>query len=171
MKQGFVGKILIPGFVLLPELIAGVALVVAIAVTGTNAFTRYLVGFTYAGTDEIVCMAFAWTVFPGAAAAFRRGMHYGIDLFVGLLPSRARGIADLFTRLAVTAIVAYVAWLSWILTRSAGSKVMTATRIPYTYFDAAMLLGFLLMAVYSAWFLIRDARALVGGKKTKEHAG
>lgn len=52
----------------IPELIASVALVFAITLTVINVFTRYCLHFTIKGSDEYVCIAFAWMVFPGTAA-------------------------------------------------------------------------------------------------------
>lgn len=143
-----------------PELIAGVALIFAISLTTVNALTRYLLHFTINGSDEYCIIAFAWMVFPGCAAAYRRKMHYGIDMLVNLLPARARVIVNLIAQAVVFVLVAVLTYLSWVLCANVGAKIMTATRISYVVFDSAMVVGFGLMTVYSLIFLIQDIRAL-----------
>lgn len=147
-------------FLRLPELIAGAALVFALTLTTINAFTRYFLHFTIQGSDEYCIIAFAWMVFPGCAAAYRRKMHYGIDMLVNALPKRLQVLVNLVAQIAVTALMFVLTYLSWILCQNVGAKIMTATRISYVVFDSAMLVGFALMAVYSLIFLIQDICAL-----------
>ena len=147
-------------FLRLPEIIAGIALVFAISLTTVNAFTRYFLHFTIKGSDEFCIIAFAWMVFPGCAAAYRRKMHYGIDMLVNALPKKVQVFVNLFAQFLVTVLTAVLTYLSWVLCANVGSKIMTATRISYTVFDSAMVVGFGLMTVYSLIFLVQDIRVL-----------
>ena len=79
-----------------PEIIAIVALCFAVLASAANAFSRYTFSHTFLGYDELVRIAFAWVVFPGAAAAYWRHMHFGIDLIVNMVPAKIRKILDLF---------------------------------------------------------------------------
>ena len=144
----------------LPEIIAGIALIFAISLTTVNAFTRYFLHFTINGSDEYCIIAFAWMVFPGCAAAYRRKMHYGVDMLVNALPKRVRLFVNLFAQFMVVALTVILTYMSWVLCQNVGSKIMTATRISYVYFDAAMLVGFALMALFALNFLIQDIIAL-----------
>ncbi len=150
-----------------PELIAAVSLTVAITITVVNAFTRYLLKYTFAGSDEIVCIAFAWMVFPGAAAAFRRKMHYGIDLLVNALPVKLQTGINLLVKIAITVILACVTWLSILLVGNVGSKIMTATRISYRVLDSSLIVGFGLMTIYSTIFLIQELKEFPAKMKEK----
>ena len=104
----------------IPELIASVALVFAITLTVINVFTRYCLHFTIKGSDEYVCIAFAWMVFPGTAAAYRRHMHYGVDLLVNAFPHKVRCIVDVVVQLIITVIMAICTYLTWILIQHDG---------------------------------------------------
>ena len=53
-----------------------------------NVVVRWLGVFSMAWFDEIVEMAFAWMVFFGAAALYRRGEHFRVDWLEGRLTSR-----------------------------------------------------------------------------------
>ena len=74
----------------IPELVAGICLVITILFSSANAFSRYIVGKTFAGTDELVALLFAWSLFVGAAIAHKNGKHFGIDLVVGKMPEGVR---------------------------------------------------------------------------------
>ena len=141
-----------------PEIVAGIALTFAISLATINAFTRYALSFTIKGSDEYICIAFAWLVFLGGAAAFRRNMHYGIDLVVNFFPKKARAVVDLFTRILITFIMYVLTYLSVLLCVNVRGKIFTATHISYLALDLAVLVGFGLMAVYSTVFLIKDVK-------------
>lgn len=144
----------------LPELIAGAALVFAVSLTVVNAFTRYFLNFTFKGSDELNILAFAWMVFPGCAAAYRAKQHYGIDLVVNSLPQKLQAIVKIIAELMSLVVLVIMCYLSVVLFQNVGTKILTATRISYKYFDAAMVVGFGLMAFYSLLALIEDIRAL-----------
>ena len=144
----------------LPELIAGAALVLAVSLTVINAFTRYFLSFTIKGSDEINIMAFAWMVFPGCACAYREKLHYGIDMVVNSLPNKPKAFVKIIAELLSLVVLAIMFYLSLVLFNNVGTKILTATRISYKYFDAAMVFGFGLMAFYSFLALIEDIRAL-----------
>ncbi len=150
----------------LPELIAGGALIFAITLTMINAFTRYLLHYTINGSDEFVCIAFAWIVFPGTAAAYRRKMHYGVDLLVSKLPARLQTCIQLLTQAIILVIMCTLTYLSLELYRNVGTKIMTATRISYRVLDSGMLFGFALMSLYSLIFLVQDIRNLPTALRT-----
>lgn len=158
----------------LPELIAGAALVLAVSLTVINAFTRYFLSFTIKGSDEINILAFAWMVFPGCACAYREKQHYGIDLIVNSLPPKAKAIAEIIAELLSLVCLGIMFYLSIVLFNKVGTKILTATRISYKYFDAAMVVGFGLMTFYSLKALIEDFIALPAilraKKKKKEEA-
>lgn len=151
----------------LPELIAGAALVFAVTLTVINAFTRYFLSFTIKGSDELNIIAFGWMVFLGCASAYRQKLHYGIDLVVNSLPKKAQAFTKIIAELMSFAILAIMCYLSTILFQKVGTKILTATRISYKYFDAAMVVGFGLMAFYSLLALIEDIRALPAALRGK----
>jgi TRAP-type C4-dicarboxylate transport system permease small subunit len=60
----------------------GVMAVVAIA----NVFTRYVIRFSLAFTEEIVVSLFVWLTLLGTAIAFRQGSHLGFSFIVDRCP-------------------------------------------------------------------------------------
>ncbi len=70
--------------------IALVAFVALFLLLFGNVLVRWLGVFSMAWFDEIVEMAFAWMVFFGAAALYRRGEHFRVDWLDERLMSRPR---------------------------------------------------------------------------------
>ena len=138
-----------------PEVISAAALFVAIIVSGGSALTRYIFKWTMQGFEEIACFCFAWTVFPAAAAAYRRKMHFGIDLIVNLFSAKIRLIIELLTHIMITVSMALLTYLSTVLAIEANRKTLSLIGLSYSWFDAAMVVGFGLMTVYSAIFLVQ----------------
>lgn len=168
MKNKTPAKIVKWILVHLPELIAGAALVFAVSLTVINAFTRYFLSFTIKGSDELNIIAFGWMVFLGCASAYRQKLHYGIDLVVNSLPKEAQALVKVIAELMSFVILVIMCYLSVVLFQKVGTKILTATRISYKYFDAAMVAGFGLMAFYSLQALIEDIRALPAALREKK---
>jgi TRAP-type C4-dicarboxylate transport system permease small subunit len=152
----------------IPELIGGIALTCAITITVVNAFCRYAFGFTYAGSDELVIMGFGWTVFPGAAAAFRRKMHMGIDVLINIFPETIRRITEFCLSVFIVIINAYLTFLGFYLATHAWQKIMPATRIPYFYLDMAFVVGFAFMTWYS---ILNVYESIIFLKRSAEKTG
>lgn len=72
------------------EIIAGAALVVVVAAVSWGVFIRYFTHQPATWTSEVGMIAFAWTVFVGARAAFKHGGHISIDMVVMFLPDGLR---------------------------------------------------------------------------------
>lgn len=152
----------------IPELIGSVALFFTITISVVNAICRYCLGFTIGGADEYIAIMFAWLVFSAGAAAYRRGMHYGIDLAVNMLPGKVRQAVAVVVRLITVVLLVALTYLSYVLFANVGPKILTATRISYRWLDASMIYGFGMMVIYSVMFLIRDIKALFGKAEAKE---
>ncbi|HSC69872.1 MAG TPA: TRAP transporter small permease subunit [Candidatus Methylomirabilis sp.] len=65
-----------------------VALLVIIA---ANVFVRFVPVMSLGWMDEIVELAFAWMVFLGAAALWREGTHFRVDLLLNSLAGTRAG--------------------------------------------------------------------------------
>lgn len=142
-----------------PELIAAIALCVAVTVSAVNAFSRYTFSHTFLGYDELIRIAFAWVVFPGAAAAYWRHMHFGIDLITNLCPKKIQAVIDVVMQAFMTFLLIVLCHLSITLTREVGVKYFPVTFVSYAYYDAAMVVGFSFMSLYSAIFTVQKVQA------------
>lgn len=127
------------------ELIAASALVASIFITTINAVTRYTLRYTWNPGTDITILCFAWVVFCGAAAAYKRKLHFGIDFAIAHIPERIRRFIELPTHLLVIFILAYATYLSFNLATHTGGKIFTNTKISYFWYDLSAVVGFAYM--------------------------
>lgn len=158
--------------VYLPEIIASIALGITLTATGINVFTRYLLKYTFFWYTDVTVLAFGWLVFMGAAAAFRRHMHFGIDMLVGRLPERAKALFQIFLTLLITVIVFVIFCSGIVLTSKVSGKQFPTIMLSYKWYDSSLIVGFALMFVYSLRDLANDIIAMIrllkkGGKDKK----
>lgn len=132
----------------LMELIGATALVAAILITTVNAITRYTMRVTWNPGTDITTLSFAWVVFCGAAAAYKRKMHYGVELVINHLPPKARRIVNKLTNILLTFLIGYAFYLAIYLAGHCGAKIMTNTRISYFWYDLSAVVGFAFMFIY-----------------------
>lgn len=149
------------------ELIGGTALVFSILITTVNAITRYSMRVTWNPGTDITTLCFAWVVFCGAAAAYKRKMHYGVDLIIKRLPAKAKKVVGLISHVILLFVLGFALYLAIYLTSHCGAKIMTNTRISYVWYDLSAVVGFAFMFVYE---IIDSVRAIKDIKSTGKEA-
>lgn len=137
------------------EILAGIALVIVVAAVCWGVLTRYVTAQPAAWAGELAQIAFAWTVFLGAAACFKYGMHISIDMLVNRLPFAARRTLQFLTDLLVLAFLAYVAWLAVLFNIQAMSDPTSVLRLPRTVIYASVLVGVSFMMIRQAQLCLR----------------
>ncbi len=147
------GSTLVRGLRNLEELLSGTALAIVIGVIIVNVLIRFCFGDSLAWAEEIAAMGFAWTVFVGAAACYKRKLHLGIDLLTRLLPERWNRRLSLLTGVLLLLTHAYLTYLSTVFSCSAWNKPTAVLRIPYTFVDLSAAVGFALMTLHSLRYL------------------
>ena len=152
---------------LLPDLIAGIAILVIICLETGQCIDRYCFRKTMMFVDDIVVICFSWAVFVGAAAAYRRKMHYGLEVIINRFGPRSKPYYIAFVQFLAMVLFGYLTYRSVILYIKSGSKILATTRISYKWVDAGAIVGFALMTVYSLEFLIEDIKKLKANKEEK----
>ncbi len=120
--------------------------------------SRYVFNASFAWGEEVVGAFAVWCVFLGASACYKRGMHIGIDVVVGLLPPFPKRIVRILVNLISMITTAYLSYLSLVFALAAWVKRTQVLEIRYTYIDIAAFLGFGLMTLYAARQLADDVR-------------
>ena len=153
LKETFVNKRIFkdPMFYLknFEEIVSGAALVVTISVIVFNVFMRYSLNKSFNWAEETATIAFAWVVFIGASACFKRNMHIGIDVIVNLFPSPLRKKLELVMMLFQTLLIGILTYLSIVFSISAWDKPTAVLLISYTWVDISASIGFGLMFFHS----------------------
>ena len=149
------------------DAIAAIALSGSILITTMNAITRYTIQYTWNPGTDVVMLCFAYTVFCGSAAAYKRKMHYGIDLIVSALPACLERMVKMLCHLIMIVTLVFATYLSVDLMQHVGGKIMSNTKISYMWFDLSAVLGFAYMAVYEIAQTWEDFRKLKQDKEGK----
>lgn len=145
----------------LPLVISGTALTASVVLAVINAVCRYTISHMINGADAWITLFFAYTVYVGGAAAYKRGAHYGVDIFVAQLSKRNKKIVQVILDLCILIIMALGLWLSIQLTLKAGNKTFEGLRMPYTVYDLSAVIGFGYSVIYAIEFLVKDFTELM----------
>lgn len=127
------------------EIVAGAGLVFVIIVTAYSIFNRYVLEQSAVWAPELAGIIYAWVVFLGASAAWKRGLHISIDVIVRNLGPRAQRSIRLLGDLILIVFLAYVTFLAIKITISGYTRVSPVMAVPFSYIYAAAAIGFGLM--------------------------
>ena len=152
----------------LPEVLAGTAIVVIVTLLTMQCIGRYGFRHTFMFVDDVVVCCFAWLTFAGAAAAYRRKMHYGLELLTSAIPKSVKPYFDLVIQILCTVLFGYMTYLACVLCANSGTKILFTTGISYKVLYGAVIFGFGMMTIYSVMFVLTDIRALFGKKQEVE---
>lgn len=139
------------------EIVAGTALSVMLCAIFLNVILRYFFRAPTKWSDELSMICLAYVTFVGAAAAYKRNLHFGIDIFLDKLPLKGRMLVRQITNLVFVVMFGFITYLGFDLTRNA-VKVFNFTRWSYKIMDAALPLGFLSMTIYAAHYFVQSFR-------------
>jgi TRAP-type C4-dicarboxylate transport system permease small subunit len=142
-------------FDIVEEVIACAALVVVVLAVCWGVLTRYVTAQPAAWTGEIAGMGFAWLVFLGAAAGFKRRLHVSIDLLTQHLPRPLERALALLVQVGILAFAAYVCWLGVGFTVGTLDNPSPVLRLPQSIIYLAVTLGFLSIGLRQACWLGR----------------
>ncbi|MDG4674931.1 TRAP transporter small permease [Shinella sp. 838] len=112
--------------------------------------SRYVTTHPAIWTGEVSGFLFTWVVFIGGMAAYRRGQHIRITLFVDVLPERISYLVRRFADLTMIVFLAYATFLSVEMTIQGASRPSVALRIPFAVVYASTVISFAVMCLTAA---------------------
>ncbi len=115
-----------------------------------NVFTRYVLGFSITGYDEIASYAFLWVVWMGVSIAVKRGDVTVITFLAQRGPSWWRRSVAVFSGLSLAVLFAYCLLRStqFAVSREALNNTSTILGIPTFYGIASMTLGYYFISLH-----------------------
>lgn len=141
------------------EIVGGVCLTITTLVVILNVILRYFFNTGLFWVEEVATTAFVWSVFIGCAAAYKRGMHIGIDVVTRMLPDSLQPAIQLMVHALMIVINGYIFYLSIIFTRASAIKPTPVLDISSAWVSSAIMVGFALMTFHAIRFLFRDIAA------------
>jgi TRAP-type C4-dicarboxylate transport system permease small subunit len=95
-------------------------------------------------------------------------MHYGVTVFVSLIPRRGQRFVQTLVDLVLTVSLIYVTYLCWNLTASVTTRVTPFLHLSYKWIYMPTVIGMGLMGVHSIRFFIDDVMKLAGRREEAE---
>ena len=135
------------------EVIACIALGIMLCVIFFNVIMRYVFRNPLNWSDELSMICLAYVTFVGGAAAYKKNLHFGIDIILDKLPEKVRMGIRIITNFVFIILFGYTCYLGWVLTKGAVKK-FNYSGWSYKIMDLALPLGFLSMAIYAVHFFI-----------------
>jgi TRAP-type C4-dicarboxylate transport system permease small subunit len=128
--------------------IGGIFITITVCIVIMNVFTRYVLKFTYSWSEEVSVGCFVWSIFMGAAGAFRKKMLMGVDFLLQITWGKGRAFIELLSNLLVFACSVTMCILSAVY-MSKASKLTDALRIPYKFIYVSVVLAFIMISIYA----------------------
>lgn len=147
------------------EIISSLFISITVVLVILNVILRYVFNTGLYWSEEVATTCFVWSVFIGAAACYKRGMHIGIDMLIRLTPPLMQRIINLIVHVMLIGLNGYIVYLSYVFIRLSYIKPTAVLGISSAYVSSALLVGFGLMTLYSVKFFIKDLKLFFGKSK------
>lgn len=100
------------------------------AIVVAQVFSRYVLNHSLFWSEELARYLLVWLTFLGAATAYRRGVHPGVDILHGSLRPAVRRWVNILVHLISIAffgvMVVYGCWFAWFVRM----QISPALRLP-----------------------------------------
>ncbi len=150
----------------LDVIVSGACIIATTTIVLVNVFTRYLLNTGIYWTEEVATGLFVWSVFIGSAAAYKKHMHVGVDVLVKRAKPHVRYIVKIVVDILLIFINGYITNMAITYIRISKRKPTPVLEISSAFISSAILVSFVLISIYSVYFLIYDLRhkaAIEGG--------
>jgi tripartite ATP-independent transporter DctM subunit len=141
----------------LVEVPAAVLVLADVGVLLAGVVARFVLHQPLVWSDELASMIFIWLAMFGAVVALRRGEHMRMTAVVSRLGPDARALMEAVATCACLAFLALVAAPAWEFAAEEGAITTPALEISNLWREAAMPAGIVLMGLFAALRLVRDA--------------
>ena len=141
-----------------------VLLAALILLTFVGVFRRYLFSAPIVWLEEVQLFLFLWVAFLGGCAAFRRGGHVAIEVFVDRFPPKLKMATEIFVAALVVALLGYLAkqgfdYLQILISAERHTSILA---IPYSFIYGILPWASIVMmlnqiyAIIDRWFISRS---------------
>lgn len=141
----------------LDYVIAGISLSALILITFLGVIYRYFLNSPLIWEEEIQLALITWTIYFGAAAAFRSGSHIAIDMIVDMLPKPIQKLFDVLIFLVTTYVLFFLMTNGYSLVQQfiRTHRMTNILHLPSQYIYIAIPVGCALMIISNTLYFIR----------------
>ncbi len=152
----------------LEEVILIFLLICMVLVMGMQIVARYFFNYSLSWSEELTQYLFVWSVFLSISYCVKKRISIKIEQFLNILPKKGQTVLRLIRHTVV--LVFCVIMLPFCVTYLRQSIDLNATspalHLPMYFIQSAPLVGFLLLTVRVIQAWVREAKNLMGGKKS-----
>lgn len=138
------------------EIISSIFILITTILVLINIVTRYFFRTGIYWTEEVATGCFVWAVFIGAAAAYKKGQHIGIDVIIKNLDGRTKDMVKLLIDLLLLVLMSYMAYLSIQYVLTTYTKPTPVLDVSSAYISSSIPVGFSLMVLRTLEFIKND---------------
>lgn len=133
-----------------------------------NVICRYVLQFSIAWCDEISSFLMIWVCFMGAALAYVKNEHIGLDLVAKKLPPQPARAMAIFVDLATLYCVYLIGYGGYQIMIQTLAWRAPASGLPYAYVYLAVPLSMLLFLVLAVQKLYWHVMSLIRNRNLPE---
>jgi len=150
------------------EFIASVLIVITTLLVLLNVFVRYFLNSGIYWSEEVATSCFVWSIFVGAAGAYRTGAMLGIDLLVNKIPAGPQKVVKIIVQFILLVINAYILYLSIIYIGKTKAIATSVLGVSSAWVSLSLVVGFGLTTLYTLIHLIQMFTGRDKGSAGKE---
>lgn len=140
------------------KLFAGLCLFAVFALVTAQVASRFIFNFSLAAASELSIYAMIWSVFLGAAVAFRQQGHIAMDILKTRLPATWDKLANVLIFLVLAVFLCLVIVKGYELSERAMLQRSPAAGLPVGYIAFAMPVGSVLALIFLVENLFHSLR-------------
>lgn len=133
---------------------------------------RYVFGNPSSWTEELSRHLMIWGAFMGAALAYRRGAHMGVDLLINIMPAAVKKITQAAVHVGIGGFSIFLFTMGLQIVQKTMMQFSSALRIPMGYIYLAIPVGAALMVVFcleQLYNLIKNKELVAGSQVSSVH--
>jgi C4-dicarboxylate transporter DctQ subunit len=148
------------GLVSILRVIAGVLLILSVALNFTNVVGRYVFSSSIYWAEEVMVFLMVGCVFLGNGVVAWSGRQIRMDVIIGMMPAKVRDALLLFSELLFIAVAGAIVVFAWPVMRDlwAFDQRSQSAEVPLVYPQSLVPIGLSLM------ILLVVTRLLTGGE-------
>lgn len=138
----------------LEEIIGIAFLILFVGLAIVNVILRYFFSFILSWAEELILIAFVWSVYLGAITAYRTDHHVAIDFIVERMPKKVQKIIGYGVDILILVLSVYMTYLGIILCMRVGAKSTYVLKLSYVFIDLTVVVCFGAISIFGIYKLI-----------------
>lgn len=139
------------GIARLCMILAGIALVVLIAIFGWLVFGRYVLNSTPTWVEQLSLLLVAYITFLGAAVGVRENTHLSIDFVRESFPRRPRLVMRYISDLILVLFGGFMTWQGFLLVATNSRRAIPMIGVTESWRAAPLVVCGVLMVIFAAY--------------------